>query len=125
MTPSPADSLNDMPATMKAFREDPRRIVRHGFLLVLLFFGALGAVGVFGELSGAVVTPGTVRVDSYSKKVQHLEGGIIDSILVREGDGVTAGQVLITLQNANTEASVGLYRKTLIAHLRPAYYGQC
>lgn len=101
----------------ETYKENPRRIVRQGFLIVFLFFGVLGALAIFGELSGAIVTPGTVRVDTYSKKVQHLEGGIIDTILVKEGSKVHADQVLLTLQNVNTEASVDFYRKLLASSL--------
>jgi HlyD family type I secretion membrane fusion protein len=46
-----------------------------------------------------VVAPGVIIVDSRMKTIQHLEGGIIESISVREGDEVKAGDLLITLQN--------------------------
>ena len=68
--------------------EDPRKIIRQGLLVVFLFFGVLGTWAVFGEISGAIVAPGKVKIETERKTVQHLEGGIVDSILVREGDEV-------------------------------------
>lgn len=74
--------------------EDPGRIIRQGMLVILLFFGGLGLWAVFGEITGAVVAPGKIKIESERKTVQHLEGGIVDAILVREGEEVREGQPL-------------------------------
>lgn len=97
--------------------EDPRRIIRHGLILIFLFFGVLGVWAAFGNISGAVVAPGKVKIETERKTVQHLEGGIVESILVREGDEVTAGQTLIVLESIQVDASVDLYRKQLVAFM--------
>ena len=70
-----------------------------GFAIILFFCGSLAAWSVIAPLESAVVAPGTVRADSSVRTVQHLEGGIVEDILVREGDAVEAGQMLIRLQN--------------------------
>lgn len=80
--------------------EDFGPIIRQGLIAIALFFGVLGGWAVFGEISGAVVVPGTIKIDTERKTVQHLEGGIIDRIHVREGDEVSEGQTLITLRSA-------------------------
>ena len=49
------------------------------------------------EMSGAVVAPGSIVVDSHVKKVQHPTGGVIGEILRRDGDRVKAGDVVIRL----------------------------
>ena len=61
----------------------------------------IGIVGVFlagfvgwaalAPLESAAIAPGVVSVDGYRKTVQHLEGGIVGEILVREGDLIAAG----------------------------------
>ena len=58
--------------------EDPRKIIRQGLLVVFLFFGVLGTWAVFGEISGAIVAPGKVKIETERKTIQHLEGGIVD-----------------------------------------------
>jgi len=59
-------------------------------------------------LSGAVIASGTVVVDSYVKKVQHLTGGVIADILVHNGSKVAAGDVLIRLDPTQTEANLAI-----------------
>lgn len=91
-----------------------RPIIRQGLVVILLFFGILGGWAVFGKISGAVVVPGTIIIDTERKTVQHLEGGIIDSIHVREGSRVHAGQPLITLRSVTVNSSVDMANKNLI-----------
>lgn len=97
--------------------DDPRAIIRMGLIVIFLFFGVLGTWSVFGHISGAVVAPGKVKVETERKTVQHLEGGIVDAILVREGETVKEGQPLIILESAQVDASVDLYRKQMAAQL--------
>lgn len=54
-----------------------------------------------------VSAPGTVIPHGYSQTVQHLEGGIVREIMVREGDLVEAGQPLMQLDNTNATADLG------------------
>ena len=97
--------------------EDPRRIIRQGLTVIVLFFGVLGLWAVFGEISGAVVAPGKIKIETERKTVQHLEGGIVDAILVREGENVVAGQPLIILESVQIDASVDMLRTHLIGQL--------
>lgn len=78
----------------------------------------IGIVGVFlagfvgwaalAPLESAAIAPGVVSVDGNRKTVQHLEGGIVGEILVREGDRIAAGQVLIRLDDTTPRASLEL-----------------
>lgn len=71
----------------------------------LLVFG-LGVWGSVTKLAGAVIASGTVVVESSVKKVQHETGGTVGAINVHEGDRVSAGQVLIRLDDTMTRASL-------------------
>ena len=68
-----------------------------GFSAVLLLVGGLGFWAASTEIAGAVVTSGAIEVESESQVVQHPDGGVVDQILVRNGDTVDAGDVLIRL----------------------------
>lgn len=71
---------------------------RIGFWVILIFLvGSLGWASVAPLASGAVAT-GIISPDGSRRTVQHLEGGIIQEIRAKDGDEVSAGQVLVTLQ---------------------------
>ncbi|GHE89317.1 HlyD family type I secretion periplasmic adaptor subunit [Aliiroseovarius zhejiangensis] len=78
----------------------PRSIKKHvmfGLLLLVVTFGGFGAWAFRAPLAAAVIAQGSFVATGRNKIVQHLEGGIIHEILVREGDEVSAGDVLLTL----------------------------
>src|SRR5262245_28021372 len=63
-------------------------IVLAGNLIVILFFGVLGTWAALAPLASAVIAPGAIKVEGNNKAVQHLDGGIVREILVKEGDEV-------------------------------------
>lgn len=80
--------------------------VRFGMRTVTYLCGGLLAGSLLFSVSGAVVTPGTVAVEGEYKAVQHLEGGIVDKILVHNGDRVKEGDVLVHLDDTQARASL-------------------
>ena len=58
-----------------------------GFVIIALFFGALGGWAALAPLESAAIAPGEVTIDTNRKTIQHLEGGIISEILVRSIGG--------------------------------------
>ncbi|WP_374385132.1 HlyD family type I secretion periplasmic adaptor subunit [Dongia sp.] len=83
-----------------------RRYVILGSTIVFLGFGGFLAWGLLASLDRAAIADGTVVVDSNKKSVQHLEGGIVREILVRDGDQVKAGDVLIRLDPTQIAAQM-------------------
>ncbi len=79
-----------------------------GCIIIALFLGALGGWAALAPLESAAIAPGEVAIDTKRKTIQHLEGGIIGEILVRDGDIVVAGQVLIRLEEIQSRAELGL-----------------
>ncbi len=78
-----------------------------------MVLGALGMLTLlfgFVSISGAVIANGTVTVESNTKTVQHLEGGIVQKILVKNGDVVKAGDLLVKLDDTQLRASLGVSR---------------
>ena len=64
---------------------------------VALLVVGVGGWGGTTEIAGAVIAPGVVVVNSHVKKVQHPTGGVISELLVRDGDRVQAGQIIVRL----------------------------
>ena len=77
-----------------------------GCVVGAVFLIGFGGWAALAPLSSAAVAPGEIRVDSHRKTVQHMEDGIIRSILVREGDEVRQGQVLMQLDDTQAMANV-------------------
>ena len=92
------------------------RIVRSGFLLVFIFLGGFLVWGYWAPISGAVIAEGVIKVDFNRKTVQHLEGGIIREILIREGNFVEQGQPLITLDDTTSSSNLNILLDQLDAH---------
>ncbi len=84
-----------------------------GWLVIAAVFGGFGTWAAFAPLSSAAIAPGIVVVDSNRKSVQHLEGGVIREILVRDGDVVEQGQVLLRLDGASVRAAMAALRPML------------
>ena len=104
----------------KALNTNPKRFIIGGLIIVLVFFGGLGAWSALFPFAGAVIAPGTVKVSQERKTIQHLEGGIVDEILVKEGDKVDKGQVLVRLKSSQINASVSLLQGRLWAQMAKA-----
>src|SRR5215472_5114056 len=77
-----------------------------GYAAALLLVAGLGAWSAMAPLASAAIAPGVVSPDGHRKTIQHLEGGIIRAILVREGDSVVAGQALVTLDDIQARAKL-------------------
>ncbi|MDH3320266.1 MAG: HlyD family type I secretion periplasmic adaptor subunit [Betaproteobacteria bacterium] len=86
------------------------RIARGGLAVVTLGLLALGVWLVLAPLSGAIIAPGFVKVDMNRKVVQHQEGGIIKQVLVRDGEHVRQGQVLVVIDDVRLDATLDLLR---------------
>lgn len=79
-----------------------------GVLVIVLFFGGFVGWSIYAPIESAAVAQGEVSVEIKRKTIQHLEGGIIGELLVKDGDTVTAGQVLIRLDDTQSKANLTL-----------------
>ena len=86
--------------------ENARRLVWTGLIVIVVAFLGVGGWMAVAPLSGAVIAPGVVKVDTNRKTVQHQEGGIVKKILVRDGDRVKIGQTLIVLDDVRVDAAL-------------------
>jgi HlyD family secretion protein len=79
-----------------------------GFALLIVFVGGFGAWAALAPMAAGAVAPGVLSPDGSKKTVQHLEGGIIGKLHVRDGDVVSAGQPLLELDNIQPRATYEL-----------------
>lgn len=89
---------------------DDRAIRRQGLALVLVVFGGFGAWASLAPLNSAALAPGVITVEHYRKTVQHLEGGIIRTLDVHDGDSVQHDQVVATLDDTQPRAQLEVLR---------------
>lgn len=105
-----------MDTNMKIASDERASIRRHligGSILALLLTVGVGGWAATFELSGAVIAPGSVVVDSNVKKAQHPSGGIVGELLVRDGQRVRSGEVLLRLDDTITRANLAIVSKGL------------
>lgn len=87
-------------------RTNTKTIVAISLLIVLGAFGGFLLWAILAPLDEGVPVPGNITVFSQRKVIQHLTGGIVKDILVKDGDEVEENQVLIVLDDAQARARV-------------------
>ncbi|MGQ0556392.1 MAG: HlyD family type I secretion periplasmic adaptor subunit [Nitrospiraceae bacterium] len=92
---------------------DDRAIRRQGLALVLVVFGGFGAWASLAPLNSAALAPGIITVEHYRKTVQHLEGGIIRTLDVHDGDSVEQDQIIATIDDTQSRAQLEVLRGQL------------
>jgi HlyD family type I secretion membrane fusion protein len=95
------------PPPLPPLRRDLRKTAIQGLVIITLFFFVGGGWAAMAPLSGAAIAKGVVSPEGSVQTVQHLEGGIIHEILVREGDEVAKGDTLMVLDDIKAQAEVG------------------
>ena len=89
---------------------NPRAWIVTGMLTIAMAFGGFGTWAALASLDSAAIAPGVVVVETERKSVQHLEGGLVKDILVRDGDRVEKGDVLIRLEDTHARALYDIVR---------------
>lgn len=108
---SPGAQVTSRPAAAKPkanltpFRQ-LRFLALGAFALIGIFVIGFGVWAIYAPLESAAIAGGAIEAESSRKTIQHLEGGIIGRILVKDGDEVAAGQPLISLDDMRAQANV-------------------
>mgnify|MGYP002631644203 CR=1 FL=1 len=100
MTAGSSDLAQDVPPRPPLLR--PAAL---GVSILLIFVLGFGSWAAVAPLASAVIAPGIVVLDANTKTVQHLEGGIVSEIHVREGQLVNQGDLLLVLSNIQSKAA--------------------
>ncbi|MBE9606821.1 HlyD family type I secretion periplasmic adaptor subunit [Acetobacteraceae bacterium H6797] len=88
-----------------------------GIAAMAIFIGGFGAWSAYAPLAEAAIAQGVIKVEGNRRTIQHLEGGIVREILVRDGDQVQAGQVLMRLDDIQASSALEATRGQRWAYL--------
>jgi HlyD family type I secretion membrane fusion protein len=101
---APAPTRSKIAQADGAPSDSIRYVAMAGWLIIAIFFGGMGTWAVTAPLNGAVVANAVVKVDGNRKSLQHLDGGIVKELRVREGERVLAGDIVIVLDETQAQA---------------------
>jgi membrane fusion protein, protease secretion system len=88
---------------------------RQGYLIIAFGFGGFLLWGSLVPLAEGVPTGGQVSIETKRKAIQHLQGGLVEEVLVREGQTVKANDVLMRLDDSSVKAQFETARQSLAA----------
>ncbi|RXH05851.1 MULTISPECIES: HlyD family type I secretion periplasmic adaptor subunit [Bradyrhizobium] len=103
------------PAAKKTVRESIKFHLMLGLGIVLVLVVGLGGWASTVLISGALIAPGQIVVESNVKKVQHPTGGVVGEVRARDGDLVKAGDIVVRLDDTVTKANLAIVTKNLDA----------
>ncbi|MFM7004222.1 MAG: HlyD family type I secretion periplasmic adaptor subunit, partial [Limnohabitans sp.] len=95
---------------------DTRAVARTGLLVLAVGFGGFLLWAGFAPLDEGVPTQGMVTLDTKRKTVQHLSGGIVKEVLVREGQHVKEGEPMLRLDGAVAKANFEAVRQRYLGY---------
>jgi membrane fusion protein, type I secretion system len=98
---------------MRGARPSIRLHLIIGLAVVAVLAGGLGGWASTTEISGALIAPGSIVVESNVKKVQHPTGGVVGEVRAHDGDVVKTGDVVVRLDDTVTRASLAIVTKNL------------
>lgn len=85
-----------------------------GLGMVALLGATVAGWAANAKLTGAVIAPGLIVIDTSVKKVQHQSGGIVGAILVKTGDQVKAGDIVLRLDDTQARANLGIITSQIV-----------
>ncbi len=105
-----SDNLQQGPAEEEKIKKPASEMffTRLGLGVIIAVFGGMSIWSLVAPIDSAIVAAGQVEVETNRKAVQHLEGGMIGEILVREGDRVKSGEVVARLENTLQSGNLAL-----------------
>jgi len=94
---------------------DTRSVIRLGIWTIMVGFGSFLVWAAFAPLDEGVPVSAVVSIETKRKTIQHLNGGIVEKVVVREGQQVNAGDLLVELNEGTTRANFEAIRQNYMA----------
>lgn len=101
------ESSEKLPTSDKGYR-------KLGYAILIIALGGFVLWASTASLAIAVVAPGSVSIESFKRTVQHLEGGIVEQLLVEDGDKVEAGDTLMVLSSTQASSQLAIARSQFL-----------
>lgn len=101
------EAYEKLPTSDKGYR-------KLGFAILVFALGGFALWSVTASLAVAVVAPGSVSIESFKRTVQHLEGGIVQQLMVEDGDKVEAGDTLVVLSDTQASSQLAIARSQFL-----------
>lgn len=98
-----------------ALKSDTKPVTRLGFWVLIVGFGLFLLWASFAPLDEGVSAPATVSIETRRKTIQHMVGGVVQSVAVKEGQQVKAGELLITLDDSTIRANHEAIRQNYLS----------
>ncbi len=111
--PAPAADVTDVEES--ALKSDTKPVIRLGFWVLIVGFGLFLLWAAFAPLDEGVAAPATVAIETRRKTIQHMVGGVVQSVAVKEGQQVKQGDLLITLDDATIRANYEAVRQNYLS----------
>lgn len=86
------------------------KVIGFGFGVIFALFAVFGGWAAFAPLAESSVAVGKISADLDKKTLQHLEGGVIESIKVKDGDEVKKGDLLLKLKDIHIQSQLDIYK---------------
>jgi epimerase transport system membrane fusion protein len=93
---------------------DDKPIRMIGLTVLVLTLGVFGVWAYLAPIDGAALATGVVTVKSHKKTVQHLDGGLVSQLFVKDGDIVKEGDLLLSLDGTENKAQLEIARGQFI-----------
>jgi protease secretion system membrane fusion protein len=98
-----------------ALKTDTRPVIRLGLWVLVVGFGLFLAWATWAPLDEGVAAPAVVSFETQRKTVQHMQGGVVQKVLVKEGQEVKRGDPLVVLDDSTTRAAYETIRQNYLA----------
>jgi protease secretion system membrane fusion protein len=96
-------------------KTDTRPTVRLGFWVLVVGFGLFMAWAAWAPLDEGVSAPAVVSIETHRKQIQHMQGGVVLKVAVKEGDLVKQGDTLVELDDATIRATYEAIRQNYLS----------
>jgi membrane fusion protein, protease secretion system len=111
--PAPAVDITDVEEA--SLKSDTKPVIRLGFWVLIVGFGLFLLWAAFAPLDEGVAAPATVSIETRRKTIQHMVGGVVRSVDVKEGQQVKEGDLLVTLDDATVRANYEAVRQNYLS----------
>ncbi len=95
---------------------NPNNIIKFGLSILIIVFIAAGGWMAYAPLAASSVAPGKVITSTAKISIQHLEGGIIKKIFVKDGDFIKKGEPLMKLDDVQTKAQIAQVKNQILGY---------